>query len=532
MNPYDYIIIGSGFGGSVSAMRLSEKGYSVCVLEKGKRYADEDFPKSNRNMRKYLWMPNIKFYGPQNMAFFSKALVLGGVGVGGGSLIYANTHMVPSDPFFNNPVWSGLNDWKKILAPFYDKAKFMLGSVPITQFNREDEILKEIATEMGRESSFKGVNVGVYFGDEKKETDPYFNGLGPMRNGCRNCAGCMIGCRYNAKNTLEKNYLWFAEKSGTEIFPETLVTKIEYHDGQYKIHTRKSTSWLPAERKVYVSKKLIISGGVLGTLDLLLKQKYHYKTLPNLSDELGKNIRTNSKSICGVTGARERLNNGVAITSIFAPDENTHIEIVKYPDLSDGMRALSTLLTGKGNRFVRIMKMFGNIIAHPVNYWKLQFGKNWATNSILIMVMQTIDSSMKMVLRKFPFPRITLKYAEGPKPPTYQEIGQQVTKRYAEKVGGIPANAITEILFNMSTADHILGGCPMGTSKENGVVDKEFKVFGYPDMHILDGTIIPCNLGVNPSLTITALSEYAMSLIPEKEGNTKKSLEESVSATL
>lgn len=522
---YDYIVIGSGFGGSVSAMRLSEKGYSVCVLEKGKRFTDTDFPKSNRNIRKYAWMPKLKCFGAQNMVFYRKALVLGGVGVGGGSLIYANTHMVPPDAFFNNPVWAQLNDWKNTLLPFYDKAKFMLGTVPVTTFYREDEILKDIAREMGKESSFKGVNVGVYFGDEKKEIDPYFKGLGPLRNGCRECAGCMIGCRYNAKNSLTKNYLYFAEKFGTEVFPETLVTKIEYRDGHYLVSTKKSTSWLPAEKRIIESKGLIVSGGVLGTLNLLLKQKYHYKTLPDLSNRLGENIRTNSKSICGVTAAKERLNHGVSITSIFAPDKDTHIEIVKYPDLSDGMRLLSTLMTGKGSPFVRTLKLFWNIITQPAKLWKLLFGKNWATNSILIMVMQTIDSSMKMVFKRFPFSRMTLKYTDGQTPPTYQEIGQVVTKRYAEKVGGIPANAISEVIFNMSTADHILGGCPMGTSKENGVVDKEFKVFGYPNMYILDGTIIPCNLGVNPSLTITALCEYAMDQIPEKPGNQQKSLE-------
>ena len=526
MDTYDYIVIGSGFGGSVSALRLAEKGYRTLVLEKGRRFADHDFPKSNRNIRKYMWMPRLKCFGPQNMVFFKKAFVLGGVGVGGGSLIYANTHMVPPDAFFKNPVWSGFNDWKTALLPFYEKAEFMLGTVPVTKFCREDDILKEIAAEMGAESTFKGVNVGVYFGDENESKDPYFKGLGPLRNGCRECAGCMIGCRYNAKNTLTKNYLYFAEKFGAEVFPETLVTRIEHKDGLYYISTKKSTSWFNVQKRVYKSKGLIVSGGVLGTMELLLKQKYKYKTLSGLSSHLGKNIRTNSKSICGVTGARERLNNGVSITSIFAPDEHTHVEIVKYPDQSDGMRVFSTLLTGKGSPVIRTLKLMGNMILHPIKLSRLFFGKNWASKSVLVMVMQTIDSSMVMALKKFPFSRLTLNYTSGKKPPTFQEIGQSITKRYAEKVGGIPANAISEVMFNMSTADHILGGCPMGTSKENGVISKQFRVFGYPNMHILDGTIIPCNIGVNRSLTITALSEYAMSLIPEKDGNTINTLEE------
>lgn len=526
MNAYDFIIIGSGFGGSVSAMRLTEKGYRVAVLEQGKRFSDNDFPKTNRNIRKYLWLPLLRCFGPQNLAFFKEAFVLRGIGVGGGSLIYANTHMIPPDAFFENPVWASLNDWKKTLMPFYDKARFMLGTVPAKNFNTEDNILRDIAREMGREASFKGVNVGVYYGDRDKEADPYFNGHGPLRKGCIECAGCMVGCRYNAKNTLVKNYLYFAEKFGAQVFPETKVYKIEYRDNQYWVHTCSSTAWRKGESRLFKSNGLVMSAGVIGTLNLLLKQKHQYKTLTGLSDRLGKNIRTNSKSIGGVTSARKKLNNGVAITSIFAPDKDTHIELVKFPDKSDGMRLFGFPAAGKGNGFVRTMKMLGNVIAHPVEFLRMLFNHKWATNSILVMVMQTLDSSMEMIYRKSLFSSgITLVNKSAQRVSPYKEAGQEVARRFARKTGGIPANNITELMFSMSTADHIMGGCPMGENINGGVVNKKFEVFGYPRMHIVDGSIIPCNLGVNPSLTITALSEYAMSHVPEKEGNSRKSLD-------
>lgn len=296
-NEYDYIVIGSGFGGSVSAMRLAEKGYSVLVIEKGKRFTATDFPKSDWNLKKFLWMPKLKWFGFQKLTFFRQVTILSGVGVGGGSIVYGNTHMFPPDEFFNNPIWSHLKDWKKALMPFYDLARHMLGTKKLTEFHEEDLLLKEVAAELGKEKTFTGVNVGVYFGDTENEIDPYFSGKGPLRSGCQYCAGCMIGCQFNAKNTLDKNYLYFAEHYGAQVLDSTFAHKIEYINNQYVIHTRKSTSWIKKNYKIYKSNGLIISGGVLGTMDLLLKQKYKYKTLPNLSDHLGENILTNSESL-------------------------------------------------------------------------------------------------------------------------------------------------------------------------------------------------------------------------------------------
>ncbi len=526
MKIYDYIIVGSGFGGSVSAMRLAEKGYSVLIIEKGKNYRNEDFPKTNWDFKKFFWAPMLGWSGIQKITFFPQVMILSGIGVGGGSLVYANTHLMPSDEFFNNPSWSQFGDWKNTLLPFYEKARFMLGTVPNKSLNREDDILKEVAAEMNRSSSFKNVDVGVYFGDKEKETDPFFKGLGPMRLGCTECAGCMVGCKFNAKNTLDKNYLHFAQKFSAEIIAECKAEKIEYKDGIYTVDTVSGTSGFSKKKTKFSGKGLIISGGVLGTMDLLLNQKHKYKTLPLLSDQLGENIRTNSEMLCAVSAPEEKLNHGIAISSVFNPDDHTHVEIVKYPDGSNAMKAFSTIATGPGHPLLRIAKLFGNIIIHPVSFFKQLFGSNWAHRSVIFLVMQNLDNSMKMVYKKFPFSRITLWNKKENRVPAYIAIGQETMMKYAKKINGLAQNATTEVLLNMSSTAHILGGSPMGKNDKEGVVNKKFEVFNYPNMLILDGSIIPGNLGVNPALTITCLSEYAMSLISEKEGNKNKSLEE------
>jgi cholesterol oxidase len=525
---YDYIVIGSGFGGSVSAMRLSEKGYSVLVIEKGKWWKAEDFPKSNWNLKKFLWVPPLRWFGIMKLDFFKEVLVLSGAGVGGGSLVYANTHMVPKESFWTNPIWSNIKDWKTELAPFYEKAKFMLGSSKYLREFPEDKYLKQVADEMGRGDTYKAVDyVGVYFGDTQKEKDPYFNGLGPMRKGCTECAGCMVGCRENAKNTLDKNYLWFAQKFGTKIIAETLVTKIENQNGEYQIHTESQTNSVNKNKQVFRSKGLVVSGGVLGTLKLLFEQKFIHKTLPNLSDKLGENILTNSEMIAGVGGAPEKLNHGVAISRVFNPDENTHIELCKYPDGSGAMMRLGVMAAGDGNGFVRTAKMLGNMILHPIDSFRFFFETNVAKKSIVLLIMQSIPNAMKMELKKGWFGN-SLKFdnQSGEKVPSYIPIGQEALYKYAEKSNAVAMNAFSEVLFSMSTTAHILGGCPMGLTKAEGVVDENFKVHGYDNFYILDGSIMPCNLGVNPSFTITALSEYAMSKIEAKAGNTNVSLEE------
>jgi cholesterol oxidase len=531
---YDYIVIGSGFGGSVSAMRLGEKGYRVLVIEKGKRWKDQDFPKSNWNLRKYLWAPALRWFGFLRLSFFKEVFILSGVGVGGGSLVYANTHMMPPDAFYNNPVWSGLKNWKSVLAPFYEKARFMLGSQRYEKESAEDKVLKEVAEDMGCAETYGRVDyVGVYIGDTKQEKDPYFNGLGPKRKGCIECAGCMVGCRYNAKNTLDKNYLWFAEHMfGATVLAETETTRIEVlPDNTYRITTRSSTSGKRNSEKVFTAKGLVVSGGVLGTLDLLLKQKHVHQTLPELSDKLGHNILTNSEMLSGVVAADRKLNNGLAISTVFNPDEHTHIELCKFPDKSGSMIRLATMAAGNGSPLVRTLKMLGNMIIHPVDFMRSLFQKDVAQNAVIFLIMQSLPNAMRMKLKKGLFGTgLSFVNDSGQKVPSYIPIGQEALYRYAAKVKGVPQNAFSEIAFGLASTAHILGGCPMGSTKNEGVVNERFEVHGYKNFYILDGSIVPCNLGVNPSLTITALSEYAMSMVPKKENTSVKTLEEQLAA--
>lgn len=518
---YDYIVIGSGFGGSISSLRLAEKGYSVLTIEKGRRYRNEDFPKTNWNLPKHLWYPRIGMVGILKLSFFSEASILSGVGVGGGSLVYANTLVKPPDEFFQNPSWSEFKDWKKILEPYYEMAGFMLGRTQYDKRNYEDEILKEVAKDFNSEDTFEAVHVGVYFGDKENEIDPYFNGLGPKRKGCTECAGCMVGCRDNAKNSLDKNYLYFAEKMGVGILAETKVEKIIYKDNLYHVFTHSGTSLFTKKPTVYRSKGLVVSGGTLGTLDLLLKQKYKYKTLPDISEKLGYELRTNSQTLCAVSGAKEKLNNGIAITSVFNPDSHTHVEIVKYPDKSNAMKWFFTLSAeGNTNPLIRVFRLFYKTLTHPLQFIKTVFNFNWSVNLVVFLVMQTIDNSMEMIWKRNIFGgRIKIRNRGEKKVPAYIAQGQKVMENYAKKVHGIPQNIILEIFLNRPTTAHIIGGCPMSDSAESGVVNEKFEVHGYKNMYIIDGSVIQGNLGMNPAYTITAIAEYAMDQIPEKPGN-------------
>ncbi|MFM9074019.1 MAG: GMC oxidoreductase [Bacteroidota bacterium] len=530
----DFVVIGSGFGGSVSAMRLGEKGYRVMVVEKGKRWKAKDFPKTNWNARKYLWIPSLRFFGFLKLNFFREIFVLSGVGVGGGSLVYANTHMMPKEPFYNHSGWASLRDWKTVLPEYFRRALFMLGSSRYEKENAEDKVLREIAEEMGRGHTYGRVDyVGVYLGDPGKVTDPYFKGLGPMRKGCIECAGCMVGCRHDAKNTLDKNYLWFAERLfGATILAETEAVRIEQEEGtgKYLVTLRTGLGWFK-KKSVVRTAGIVVSGGVLGTLNLLLRQKYVDKTLPGLSDRLGENLLTNSEMLSGVTAADRKLNHGLAISSIFHPDEDTHIELCNFPDHSGSMYRLATQAAGPGSPPVRTAKMIGNILLHPWDFARSFFKINTAPNSVILLIMQTLHSAMRMTISRGLF-GWQLKFANNGnnKVPSYIPSGQDVLYRYAKKVNGVAMNGVPEIVFGLSSTAHILGGCPPGKSREEGVVDEQFRVHGYENFYILDGSIVPCNLGVNPSLTITALSEYAMDQVPAKSGVPVRSLDEQLAA--
>lgn len=519
---YDYIVIGSGFGGSVASLRLTEKGYRVLTLEQGLRFNPSDFPKTNWNLPKYLWVPSLRLFGFQKLSFYSTASILSGTGVGGGSLVYANTLYKPPEEFFSNPSWVRFGDWKNILEPFYKKASFMLGRTRYSKLNPEDLVLEEVSKDMNKHETFETVHVGVNLDTGNGERDPYFGGLGPPRKRCTECGGCMVGCRENAKNTLDMNYLWFAEKMGLELIPETKAIRISFNDGLYTVETKKITSFLK-KRKKYFSKGLVIAAGTLGTLGLLLKQKYKYNTLPLLSDRLGHQLRTNAETLSAVSGAREKLNNGLAITSVFHPEPHTHVEIVKYPDNSNAMKWFFGLSAENSKTIPgRIWKLIKKSITNPGKFLRTVFNFKWSTNMVILLTMQTIDNSMKMKWKKtLSGGKMKIDNSGQQMVPAYIGVGQEVMERYADKVDGVAQNILLEVFFNRPTTAHILGGCPMAESGESGVVDKELRVHGYPDMLIIDGSVIQGNIGVNPSLTITAMAEYAMSLIKPKEGTTR-----------
>ncbi|MBN1305302.1 MAG: GMC family oxidoreductase [Anaerolineales bacterium] len=528
---YDYIIIGSGYGGSVSAMRLTEKGYSVLVLERGKRYRTQDFPKSNWNIWKFLWLPALRCFGFFEMTFMNGLLALHGSGVGGGGLTYANVLMEPDERLFQSKYWHHLADWKKILGPHYQTARRMLGVTRNPRLWYADEKVKEIAEELGMGETFQATEVGVYFGDPKKEgetvPDPYFGGTGPERAGCNHCGGCMVGCRYNAKNTLDKNYLYFAEKNGAKVQPETKVIDIKHltmEDGpRYEVVTRSSTN--PFQRKqVLRARNVIVAAGSLGTMELLFRCRDITHSLPKISTRLGDNVRTNSENILGVTNRGKVIDHskGIAITSIFQADEVTRIEPVKYSDGSSFIRMLTApLVIGDHPVPVRFAKTLWIILRHPIDFLYAKFFAPWARRTTIFLVMQTEENLTLVRLGRNLFTlfrrRLVLKPDENAPIPSQIPIGNYVVQSFAEKINGIAQAAFTDSLFNFPTTAHFMGGVPFGRDAREGVVDLDCQVHNYPGLYVVDGSIMPGNPGVNPTLTITALSEYAMSKVPEKK---------------
>ena len=515
---YDYIIIGSGFGGSVSALRLSEKGYKVLVIEMGKRLTNYDFPETNWQLKKWLWIPLLRFFGLFRISFFRHITVLTGVGVGGGSLVYANTLPVPGEEFFQAESWKHLADWKKELSPFYTIALKMLGVAPNPVLEKGDLALKQLAQEIGKEEHFEPTNVSVFFGEpDKTVPDPYFNGEGPERTGCNFCGGCMVGCRYNAKNSLDKNYLYFAEKNGVKIHAEAEVfdvKPINSPDGAdgYRVSWKSSTKIIK-QKGSYTTRGVIFAGGVLGTVKLLLKLKA--SSLPNLSDRVGHDIRTNSESLIGVTTTDKDavFSNGIAIGSILQTDTYSSLEPVRYNSGSGFWRILQSPMVHGSNALVRVGKILKEIISHPVENFRIYFVNNWAEKTQILLFMQTIDSKLRFTKGMF---GLHTKVDEGKAPTAFLPEAKDLADRYAQIIHGKPRVLLTETLFGTPTTAHILGGAVMGMSSEDGVIDKDHHVFGYKNMLICDGSTITANPGVNPSLTITALTERAMSKIPAK----------------
>jgi len=515
---YDYVIVGSGFGGSVSALRLAEKGYSVLVIEKGKRFEAKDFPKTNLNLKKWLWLPSMRFFGIFKLTFFKHVGIVSGVGVGGGSLVYANTLPVPQKAFFNSGSWAGLADWQNELEPFYRTAEKMLGAARVPIPGPADEALKEVAIKIGKEDEYAATNVSVFFGEpDKMVKDPYFSGKGPDRAGCNYCGACMTGCRYNAKNTLDKNYLYLAEQLGVDIMPEKEVFDVLPNDPEgktgYVIHYKSATKTHKKKDKVK-AKNIIFAGGVLGTVSLLLKLKEG--SLPNLSERLGFDIRTNNESLIGVINDKndKDFSKGVAIGSILHTDENSHLEVVRYGKGSSFWR-LSFIPLAYGHTFGKRMKaLFKNYFSKPWRYTKIALQWNFTTKNTILLFMQTLDSTIRF---KRGGTGMVSTIQEGEKPTSFIPEAKKLAEVYGKVTDGESFILSTETILGIPTTAHILGGCVIGENAEKGVIDKNQKVFGYQNMMVVDGSAISANPGVNPSLSITAMSERAMSMVADKE---------------
>ena len=528
---FDVLIIGSGFGGSVTALRLTEKGYRVGVLEAGRRFEDHEFAKTSWNLRKFLWAPKLGMYGIQRIHLLRNVMILGGAGVGGGSLNYANTLYVPPEPFFADKQWSHITDWRSELLPHYEQAQRMLGVVLNPTFTDADRVIKEVADEMGVGDTFVPTPVGVFFGADGQKTpgktvpDPYFGGAGPERTGCIECGSCMTGCRYGAKNTLLKNYLGLAEHAGAEVVPMRTVTGFEQQaDGSWRVDTVVTGRWLRRQRKSFTARHLVLAAGTYGTQKLLFKMRDNGK-LPQLSEKLGVLTRTNSESIVGAGRFKVApdldLTHGVAITSSIHPTSDTHIEPVRYGKGSNAMGLLQTLMTDgsgpQGTDVPRWRQFLQQAGENPRAAIRMLNARQWSERTMIALVMQHLDNSITTFTRrgKLGIRRMTSKQGHGEPNPTWIPVGNEVTRRLAEKIDGVAGGTWGE-LFNIPLTAHFLGGAAIGDNPEHGVIDPYHRVYGYPTMSVVDGAAISANLGVNPSLSITAQAERAASLWPNK----------------
>ncbi len=516
---FDFVIVGSGFGGSVAALRLSEKGWRVAVLEMGKRWRPGDFAASNWNFRKFFWRPALGCHGIQQITILPHVFVLHGAGVGGGSLVWANTCVVPEPKVFQDPRWPTGVDWRAALAPHYATVRRMLGATPAPEIYPADEYLREaVEAETGRGATFRRHEVAIYFGKAgEKAPDPYFGGKGPERTGCTLCGACMTGCREGAKNTLDKNYLHLAEGLGCQIHPETRVTDVRpAPGGGWEVRAVRSTG--PGRPRTYRARGVVLAAGALGTTRLLLECKER-GSLPALSAEVGNFFRTNSEALLGAVARDDRVDysRGIAITSGIDADASTHVEIVRYGKGQNAMGTLVTYLTPDRPPWPRWLRWLGGLLRHPLRYLRIHWLKDWATRSAILLVMQPLDSYLRLGLRRRLGRRVlTSRLESGPRPPTSIPIGDRLTERLAERMGGLPGSNVLEVFGNRSSTAHILGGAVIAADPSQGVCDPQGRVFGHEGLWVVDGAAVPVNLGVNPSLTIAALAEHAMAGVPAK----------------
>lgn len=533
----DVLIIGSGFGGSVSALRLTEKGYRVKVVEAGRRFSDEEFAETSWDLRKFLWAPRLGCYGIQRIHPLRNVLILAGAGVGGGSLNYANTLYVPPEPFFADRQWSHITDWRDELMPHYDQAQRMLGVVSNPTCTDADRVLKEVADDMGCGDTFVSTPVGVFFGPDGTKApgrtvpDPYFGGAGPERTGCLECGACMTGCRFGAKNTLVKNYLGLAESAGAQVYPMTTVTGFEQRPGGlWEVRTVRTGSWLRRDRRTFTASYLILAAGTWGTQRLLFKMRDEGR-LPRLSERLGVLTRTNSESIVGA-GKREvdpdlDLTHGVAITSSIHPTADTHVEPCRYGKGSNAMGLLQTLMTdgtGPGGTDVpRWKQLLREAAEDPRGMLRMLNVHRWSERTLIALVMQHLDNSITTYTKRgrLGIRRYTSRQGHGHPNPAWNPVGNEVARRVAAKVDGVAGGTWGE-LFNIPLTAHFLGGAVIGDTPAQGVIDPYHRVYGYPTLYVVDGAAISANLGVNPSLSIAAQAERAASLWPNKGENDQR----------
>lgn len=525
----DVVIIGSGFGGSVAALRLTEKGYRVRVLEAGRRFEDHDLARTTWDVRRYLWAPRLGCFGIQRIHRLPHVMILAGAGVGGGSLNYANTLYQPGDAFFSDPQWPPDVPWQQELDGHYATAKRMLGVVEhYPHTGPVERIMRGAAEDLGVGDSFRHAPVGVFLGmPGVKVPDPYFDGEGPERTGCTLCGNCMVGCRYGAKNTLVKNYLALAERRGVRIEPLRTVTEVREHpDGGYLVTSERSGAWVRRQRRTLRAEQVVFSAGTWGTQQLLHRMKAS-GALPRISDTVGRLTRTNSEALDGAVAERvptdAKLAEGVAITTSFYVDDRTHVESVRYGPGSNLMGALATVLVpGDRGLLRRLATLVGRALRHPIRQLRVSSLHRWSERGIIALVMQSADNSLTLSLRRR-FGRTVLSSAQGhgePNPPflTQAHTATRAIAARMQTETGVPAEprGSWPEVFGIPMTAHFLGGAVISDSRERGVIDPYHRVWGHPGLHVVDGSAVPANPGVNPSLTITALAERALSHWPAR----------------